>query len=177
MILHRIRTALIILLLGLIAIFIQGAILKPFMSDAIIPNLILMLVVFLAFYENSPFGAFLAFLLGLEFDLYSGHPQLVGPTAGAFVAVYVTLASLSQRIFVDSAFAVIVVSVFSSILSAIIFSILVYEFNSSNVRFFSFSLVSAIITGCIAPPTFSILRYLLLRKWLLLGGRSRAVSV
>ena len=59
-----------------------------------------MVLVYLAFYEVSTFGAALAFLLGLQLDVSSA--KLLGPWAGSFVLVYGFLGPLSQRIFIDT---------------------------------------------------------------------------
>ena len=102
----------LILLFGLISIALQSSVLKVMLPNSIIPNFILILVVFIAFYECSTLGAVIAFLLGFEIDIYSG--QLLGPYAAASVAVFCVLSSLSQRIFVESPVAILL-TVFSSL--------------------------------------------------------------
>ena len=160
----KIRTSLWVLLVGLIAIFIQGSVLKSILPDFLVPNFLISIVVFLAFYENSPFGALLVFILGIQFDLYLGHPLLVGPSAGSFVAVYGLLSSLSQRLFVESGFAIFFVTLFSAILNSMVHAVLVFEFNSSAVRFLSSSLITAFITALVTPFMFRFLGTFLRRN-------------
>lgn len=146
-----------IFIFGLITIFLQGSLLRAVLPDFLIPNLVISLVVFIAFYENSPFGALLAFILGIEIDLYSGSPHLIGPSSGALVLVYGVTTSLSQRVYVESAFAVLIMSAISSVLYSLIYSLLVFEFNDSSVRYFSMSVSNAIVTGLVTPLVFRIL--------------------
>ena len=62
------RRSVLVLILGLIAIFIQGTVLREVGPSWVVPNLLVILVVFLGFFEASFRGATLAFLLGLELD-------------------------------------------------------------------------------------------------------------
>ena len=144
-------------ILGLVVIFLQGSLLRNILPDFLIPNLIVSIVVFLAFYENSPYGAILAFLLGIEIDLYGGNPLLIGPSAGALVLLYGILASVSTRVYLESKFAVIIMSILSNVFYSFIFSLLIYEFNDAAVRYFSFSLSNSLVTGVITPFLFIIL--------------------
>ena len=145
-----------ILGLGLVAIFLQGTLLRTILPDFLVPNLVLSITIFLAFYDNSPFGAVLVFLLGIEFDLYSGNPILIGPTAGSLVLIYGALSSISQRIYVESGFAVLVIATVSAVAQIIIFSILVYEFNVGAASSFPLSLLNCLVTGMITPFMFKV---------------------
>ncbi len=174
---ERVKTILLLLFVGIVAIYIQGSVLMAILPDFLVPNFLLSLIVFLAFYENSPFGALLVFLLGLQFDLYAGQPLLVGPTAGAFVAVFGLLSSLSQRIFVESAFAIFLVAFASSILNTMVHCVLVYEFNNTAIRYFSMSLIAAFVTACITPVVFQFMKYFIPRRGTKnMLGRSRMAS-
>lgn len=164
------------LVLGLLLILIQGTVLMAFLPAYLVPNMVVSLVVFLAFYENTAFGAVLAFLLGLQMDAYSGQLLLVGPTAGAYVAVFGLIASLSQRIFVDSAIAVFVVTFIAGVASTIIYTILVYEFNKQGVSLIPLAIPGAFLTACVTPFLFRILRFLFVRKSAGLGSRSRGLA-
>lgn len=156
------KRCIFVLLLGLVAVFIQSTILKAVLPSIIIPNFLIILLVFLAFYETSPAGVCTAFLLGLEFDLHGGI--LLGPWAGSFVAVYCALASLSQRIFVDSALAAFTVVLFSSFLSSFIFVVLVYEFQPVQLSLLYTAFVEALLNGIVAPLLMALLRRYLARR-------------
>lgn len=180
---NKLLYTLIVLAAGLVAIFLQGSVLKPILPDFLVPNLILSLVVFLAFFDNSPFGALLVFLLGLEVDFYAVSPLLIGPSAGSLVLVYGVLSSLSQRIYVESGPAVFVMSGLSAILHFMLYSVLIYEFNDSATQHFSLSLANAFATGCATPFVFKVLSFILGRRGAFaakghsISGRSRASNV
>jgi rod shape-determining protein MreD len=161
---ERVKKIFFVLIFGMLAVYLQGSVLRIFLPEFLVPDLMLSLVVFLAFYENSAFGAFLAFILGLQFDLYAGQQLLVGPTAGALVAVFGMLSSLSQRIFVESVFAIFIVSIVSAVMKNIIQCALLYEFNSIAIKYFSLSILGSFVTACVTPMLF----------YMLLGLRKRS---
>ena len=152
----------LVLLLGLVAVFVQSTVLKAILPPVVIPSFLVILLVFLAFYETSLAGVFTAFLLGLEFDLHGGI--LLGPWAGSFVAVYCALASLSQRIFVDSGLAAFAVVLLSSFLSSFIFVVLVFEFQPVQLGVLSTALIEALLNGILAAPVLALLRRYLARR-------------
>ena len=156
------KRCILVLLLGLLAIFVQSTLLKAILPQMVIPNFLLILLVFLAFYETSLAGVITAFLLGLEFDLHGGI--LLGPWAGSFVAVYCALASLSQRIFVDSALAAFTVVLFSSFLSSFIFVVLVFEFQPVQLGLMYTAFIEALLNGFLAPPLMALLRKYMTRR-------------
>ncbi len=158
-----------ILSLGLIAILIQGAVLKSIFPSLIIPNLILILVVYLAFYEPTPFGSVLVFLLGLEFDLSSA--KLLGPWAGAFVVVFILFSLLSQRLFVESVLAAIVVTFVAALVASGIYGLLAREFNPAGSHSIVNALVEALLTALCAPLLIRLLRKLYRRRESGLPGR------
>ena len=115
----------VVLLIGLAAIAIQGALLTMMVPEYLVPNLVLILVVFLGFYDVRLSTLFLVFLLGLQFDLASG--VLIGPWAGAFVVVFLLLAFMAQSIFIESVVSVVISVFVASLVSDFIYFILIYE--------------------------------------------------
>lgn len=97
-------------------LLIQSAILKPLLPAGLVPNLLIVVVVYLAFFNSMPGGAVIAFMLGLALDMVSG--TLLGPWAGAFVVVYLVYATVSQRIFCESSIVFAVASFIAAILAA-----------------------------------------------------------
>lgn len=57
----------LILFLALIALFLQSSVLKLVLPSPAVPNLCLLLVLFLAFHDATVLGAFLCFTIGLLF--------------------------------------------------------------------------------------------------------------
>jgi rod shape-determining protein MreD len=102
-----VRKLFLILALGVVALLIPGTVLKSINPALVAPNFILILLVYLAFYEGRPSDAFLAFLLGLELDL--GSLTLLGPWAGSYVIVFAVLVVFSQRIYIESRLVVFIV--------------------------------------------------------------------
>lgn len=162
-----VRVTIITLLLGLVSVLVQGTLLKALFPAMVVPGLALVLVVFLAFHQTSIFGAFLAFLLGLELDLCSG--LLLGPWSGAFVATYGIVALLSPRIFVESPAAVMVTVFVSSIISNLAYLLIVTQVRHSGLLL-SWRVVSeAIFTAIVCVPLFAFFRWCFASS----GGTSR----
>ena len=163
---NKLRSVFLVLILSLVAIFAQGTLLKLFAPSAtIVPNLLLLVVGFFAFYEVSIFGSILAFGMGLVLDLSSG--VLLGPWAAAFVSVYGMLSALSQRLFVESFLASFVALFFSSLLASFVYLVLMLQFQPALSQRLSLSwlmLVEAFMTGILAPAAFWGLRRLMLSK-------------
>lgn len=145
---------------GLIFVFLQGTLLKAFWPGMIVPGLSLVLVVFLAFYETSILGAVLAFLLGLELDLFSG--VALGPWAGAYVLIFGLLSMFSSRIFIESPAAIAFTVLVSSLVSNIVFMLIIAQVDHS-VLVVSWALfVEALLTALFCVPLFAIFRRTLL---------------
>lgn len=121
------KKSLIILLLGFVAIFLQGAVFKFLMPGMIAPNFHVVLAVFVAFYDPSSRGAALAFLLGLQSDLASGI--LLGPMAGALVVIFALVTLVSQRIFTEAVIAASAAVFLATFLARTIFILLMNQFS------------------------------------------------
>lgn len=148
-------------ILGLLFVFLQSAFLASFLPQFLIPNLILTLVVFLSFYETSVFGVVLAFLLGLQLDLYSA--SILGPWAGASVAVYGIFASLSQRIFIESVFSVFATVFAAVLINNFVYLIIVAEFKNTQTLLWAIlkgSPLQALISSLCALLVFRLLKRL-----------------
>ena len=142
------------------------------MPSLVVPDLILVIVVFLSFYEVSQWGALLVFTIGLIFDMSSG--VLLGPRAGASVVVFGFLSSMSQRIFIESPIAAMVCVFCASVVNHLIYVILVFEFKQDEVitwsHFLGFRVIAeGFMTAIVAPPFMRFLRKLFVR-----GGASAA---
>ena len=154
------RKVLIILLIGFISSLIQGTIFRTLFSSLAIPNLVTIIVCFLALYEVNALGVFLAFLLGLELDICSG--VLVGPWCGAYILTYAVLSSLSPRIFIESGVAAFVVVSCASFFSAFMYVTLTYQFRPGASPSVGIFFLEALCTGIVAPIGFKILKRFLM---------------
>lgn len=118
----NLMTAFLLLLFGLIGIFLQGAIVRLLIPGIIFPAFSITLVLYLAFFHASTAGVMLAFMLGLEYDLFSG--SLLGPWAGSFVVIYAFFALLTPRMFVDSPLVSVLTGFLASLLASVVFSLI-----------------------------------------------------
>ncbi len=150
------------LLLSLVAIFIQGSLLRYLLPDFAIPNLLLIMVVFLGFFEISPIGAILAFSIGLLLDLSSG--VLIGPSAGSYTLIFGVLAALSTRLFVESGFAVAVTVFICSIFGNLTYLLLVSQFSPSAGQSLGVLFGEAFTSALLAPLIFILLKRILTPK-------------
>lgn len=151
------RTFITVFCFGLIAVLVQGAILRPFLPSFLVPNLALIAIVYLGLREVHVVGALLAFLLGIQFDLFSA--TLLGPWAGAFMVVFALLASLSQRMFIESSVTIVVASLISSLIANGVYVTLLYQFRPVEPALVSVSFAEALVTALISPVVFKFFCY------------------
>ena len=157
------KRVLVFLALTVASVWLQGSVIRSVFSDtAIVPNIPLILVVFLSFFEVSPFGAVLAFAIGFEFDMFSGIR--IGPWAGTFVLLFGVIACFAQRIFVESGPAVAVAAFVSSLLGSLVYLLFTYEIRPFTGGLVWQILVEAIFTGIIAPFVFKLLKWVIYRR-------------
>ena len=97
----------------LLCVIAQGLLRHLGLPVWMIPQTVVVCVVFLAFYDRSGPGAVTAFVVGLLLDLSSA--TLLGPWAGACVMVFAVLAFLSQRLFVESIMVGMLVTALSAV--------------------------------------------------------------
>ncbi|MCB0332515.1 MAG: rod shape-determining protein MreD [Bdellovibrionales bacterium] len=147
-----------IFVLGLLGVLIQGTFFRFFLSASFVPHLLLLLTLYLAFYETSVLGVFLSFFLGLLLDLSTG--LLLGPWAASFVVVYCFLSLVSDRIFVESGLAAVVISFFSTIGLHIVHFLLATNLRPALSEWGSGALIQGVMTGICAPFLFHLFRRL-----------------
>lgn len=153
------RLAISIIVLSLLLVVIQGGVLKMALPTWAVPNLFLVVVVFIAFRVPTVGGVLVAFCLGLILDLSTG--KLLGPNAGSFAVVCGFLASISQRLYIKSYPAVAVTVFFSSLLSTLLFLVFTYEVRGISGVGLANSLLEGVITAAIGPFLMSLMdRYL-----------------
>jgi rod shape-determining protein MreD len=134
------------------------------------PQLLFILVVFLSFQDSSAKGVLCSFFLGLVLDISSG--MVIGPWAGAYTVSYTAVALLSQGIFADSAFAVIVSTFVSYLISGLIFVLLSFSFTGGSTSAMLGILIEAFTTALVAPLVFPLLKVLLKNSRLSRRGSS-----
>ncbi len=145
-----------IFVLGLVGILLQGTIFRLVLPASLVPHLLLVLTLYLAFYETSVLGVFLSFFLGLLLDLSTG--LLLGPWAASFVVIYCVLSLVSDRIFVESGLAAVVIAFFSTVGLHVVHFLLATNLRPAIGELVSGALLQAFVTGVCAPFLFLLFR-------------------
>ena len=157
-------------LLGLLSICIEAIARHIFLPAYLTPHIMILIVVYMAFFEVGVYATVTAFLLGLLMDFASAGP--IGPWAGAFVSTYGCLAVFSQRLFIDSPLVAMVVGFGSSVFSDLLYFVLLLEFRPIDLTTAGEIITKAIVTALVAPFIFAALKGILGRR--AGGGRSLA---
>jgi rod shape-determining protein MreD len=95
------REALLYSILVLAAIVIQVSLLPVFLRPSFKPDLLLIIMVFIALRGSFESGAPMSWLLGLSNDLCSG--LYLGLNATSFLISFLVIRSVSDRLYADSA--------------------------------------------------------------------------
>lgn len=95
------RAALLLFCLVLLSIAIQVSLLPVFILPPFKPDLLLVIMVFIALRSSFETGAPLAWLLGIINDIFSG--LYLGLNAATFLISFLIIKSISDRLYADSA--------------------------------------------------------------------------
>jgi rod shape-determining protein MreD len=139
-----------------LALFVQGVLVHGLLPAGFGVNLLVVLAVFLAFYDPTVRGLLLCFLIGIVFDIQGA--RLLGPWAGAFVIVFAVLNSVSQHIFVESTFTIMVSVFLSTVFSSLFFLVLSLDWSRIGAGSMGYLLLEATLTALVAPLVFKLLR-------------------
>ena len=113
----EIRAAGIYVLAGTLGLLVQTTILHGLTGGRIIPDLVLILCVYLGLHEHNIGGATGAFLLGYLLDSFSG--SLVGLHAFAMTTVYLVVYLVSRRLWMDNAWSGVAMVFLGSLLKGV----------------------------------------------------------
>ena len=144
---------------ALLALLLQSAVLRLILPTWAVPNFLLIGTVFVAFHLPTARGSLIAFVLGLFVDISSA--QLLGPNAGAFVAVFCVLAALSQRVFVQAPLTLAFTIFGSSIFGSLVYWLITFEFKDFGGHFFLQLLGAAFVTALVSPLVIASLNWLI----------------
>lgn len=140
---------------GFILIFFQQTIFSNFLSLKVVPNLMLILCIYLTLIVPNSIVNFLVFALGLFVDSNIG--LLLGPTSFSLLILYIVLTKLSQRIVLSSFISVIIVSFCASIFFSLIYLSILSQFVPTFDHSYFQVFLEAIVTGFLSPILFLIL--------------------
>ncbi len=139
-----------------LVVILQVSILPAYLEDPYKPNLMIILVSYLALREDIPFfGPLLAYLLGLLHGTFSGvHFGLAGIT---MLIIYLLLSKISDQLYTDSDHLMVVVVFVATILDALISLVFILLFSSYSGIYNSFLtniLPQALVNSLVASLIF-----------------------
>jgi rod shape-determining protein MreD len=158
----------------IIALALQGMLGHLGVPSPLVPQLVLILVVALSFSEVNSFGCLMSFGVGLLLDFSSA--MLIGPWAGSCVVVFCVLAMLSQRLFIDSGIAAMVITFSSVVVANVLFSLFGSEYPAVTWEYPQRVFGQALVTAILAPVVLNFVVRRARRSSNSLIGRGSALS-
>ena len=142
---------------GLIIVFavlFQVTLFPAYVLDPFQPNLLIILVVYLGLRSAARFGGPAAFVLGLLQDCFSGI--YLGLNGFSHLFIYLLLHKVSDRLYTDSRYLMIIAVFLATIVSGLLNLLLLLIFSSSNGIYATLlpllipqALVNALITSLV----------------------------
>lgn len=139
-----------------LVVILQVTVLPAYLEDPFKPNLMIILVSYLALREDiSFFGPLLAYLLGLLHGTFSGiHFGLAGIS---MLMIFLLLSKISDQLYTDSDHLMVVVVFFATIMDALTSLVFILLFSSSSGIYHSFLanlLPQALVNSLVASLVF-----------------------
>lgn len=154
-----IKKLVVFMLVAFSLLLVQGLLLPLVLGERFSPNLITVLVVFIAMYHSNQLGLFMVFLLGLLLDLT--YAELLGLWPTAYVVAFTILLLLSQHLFVESRMVVFLAVGFCSLITELVYLLVSGKLPMLDPTFLAQGLLISIITGVIGVLIFPWLQKLL----------------
>jgi len=152
------RTAVVVALVACVGLLLQSTVFQVLPFGHAVPDILLVVNVYLALHFHTVGGAAGAFLLGYVQDSASGSPA--GLNACGMLVVFVLVYLTCRRLWVDNFVSkVVLVFLASLVKTVVVFSLLAAFTSSAGAwRTFPLALVShALLAALVAPPVFWIL--------------------
>ena len=154
----EVRSTVAYALAGSLALLLQTTILHSLTGGRAIPDLVLILCVYLGLHEHNVGGATGAFLLGYLLDSFSG--SLVGLNAFAMTTVYLVVYLISRRLWMDNAFSRIAMVFLATFLKgiAILGALAAYlSIDRLSLGAAQLLLAEALLAAALTPPVVAVL--------------------
>jgi rod shape-determining protein MreD len=119
------------LLASILGLILQGSVLRELLPFGLVPNFIAIVVVHLSFFWHRQYAVWLVFLLGLLADLF-GSNLILGPNASAAVLVYLSIAVVSKRLYIESQLTLSIVVFFATLFNRLIAQTIISQFVESD---------------------------------------------
>lgn len=154
------RTATVIVGTALATLILQSTVLPLLPIGPVLPDLMLVVCVYLGLYVHSPGGALGAFAVGYLQDSMSG--ALPGLNAFAMSLVFLTIYLASRRLWVSNTLSKIVLVFLASVVKTVAMVALIGVFLSLDGLWRSvakYLLVEAALAAALSPPIFAFLTW------------------
>jgi rod shape-determining protein MreD len=157
----ELRAAAIYALTASLALLLQTTVLHTLTGDRVIPDLALILCVYLGLYEHSVAGATGAFLLGYLLDSFSG--SLVGLNAFAMTSVYTMVYLISRRLWMDNSLSSIAMVFLGTLVKgfAILGALAAYLSIDDRLSLAAVQVLfaEALLAAALTPIVFGVIRW------------------
>jgi len=152
------RTAGLIALAALTALVVQSTLLPLLPIGPVLPDLMLVVCVYLGLYVHSPAGALGAFLIGYAQDAFSG--TVLGINAFAMSLVFVSVYLTSRHLWVNNTLSQIVLVFLASLVKTVTIVALIGVFLSLDGLWrtiLKYIFLEAALAAVFSPPIFAVL--------------------
>lgn len=142
---------------GVLALLLQTTVFHTLTGGRIVPDLVLILCVYLGLHEHNVGGATGAFLLGYMLDSFSG--SLVGLNAFAMTSVYLVAYLMSRRLWLDNAFSGIAMVFLGTLVKGVaIIGVLAAYLATDRLSLGAIErlVAEAVLAAALTPPVFAI---------------------
>lgn len=154
----ELRAAGAYVLTGSVALLLQTTLLHSLTGGRAIPDLVLILCVYLGLHEHNVGGATGAFLLGYLLDSFSG--SLVGLNAFALTTVYLVVYLMSRRLWMNNTLSSIAMVFLATLLKgiAIVGALATYlAIDRVSLDAAEVLLAEALLAAALTPAVFALL--------------------
>ena len=156
----EVRAAIAYAITACIALVLQTTVLHALTGGRVVPDLVLILCVYLGLHEHNVGGATGAFLLGYLLDSFSG--SLVGLNAFAMTAVYLVVYLISRRLWMDNPLTGVAMVFLAALLKgvAIVAALAAYlSIDRVSLGAAELLFAEALLAAALTPALFTVLQW------------------
>jgi rod shape-determining protein MreD len=156
----ELRAAAIYTAMGAVALLLQTTVLHALTGGRVIPDLILILCVYLGLHEHNVGGATGAFLLGYSVDSFSG--SMVGLNAFAMTTVYLVVYLAARRLWMDNVVSSVAMVFLATLLKGVaVLGALAAYLSVERLSLSAGQLVfaEALLAAALTPAVFGVLAW------------------
>lgn len=146
-------------LAAVVALLLQTTVLHQLTGGRVIPDLVLVLCVYLGLHQHDVGGATGAFLLGYLLDSFSG--SVVGLNAFAMTSVYLVVYLMSRRLWMDNVLSAVAMVFLATFLKGIAVTVALAAYLSIHrvsLHAAQTLLAEALLAAALTPAVFATLR-------------------